>query len=362
MRFNGTKLLDGEYQATIQTEDGVKTRNFTVDAGIDPGRVGLGEVDDANVSVDVMGSQVSTNEVILEEPFFIHQLYPMSLDVVANGETKHTFENPSGDDNINTGPTWQDKTNSSYTYNFTIENETELTLGNRIYRYNTCGQSTDPDELPHYSDPEDRTLVWCDNIPSHPAFKTINASQGQNLQNVRVRSAENNTIPVLPTAADQQMTATETLEERGLMKDEDELDLGPGEFVFLFENTANCGYGCDDNDIDALWDQAISAPEDEPNDPDFNDLIVYVQVERAGVDPGTPSITIMPGGGDSTDVDTGDGSKTGDGPVEVDPSLEGDADEGAGPDIGTGTSDNDVTGGMTGDTGVDVDADHIVIG
>ncbi|ELY78850.1 hypothetical protein C488_05177 [Natrinema pellirubrum DSM 15624] len=158
------------------------------------------------------------------------------------------------------------------------------------------------------------------------------------------------------------MTATETLEERGLMKDEDELDLGPGEFVFLFENTANCGYGCDDNDIDALWDQAISAPEDEPNDPDFNDLIVYVQVERAGVDPGTPSITIMPGGGDSTDVDTGDGSKTGDGPVEVDPSLEGDADEGAGPDIGTGTSDNDVTGGMTGDTGVDVDADHIVIG
>ncbi|WP_245853010.1 DUF7289 family protein [Natrinema ejinorense] len=367
MGFNGTKLLDGEYKATIQTEDGVKTTNFTVDAGIDPGRVGLGEVEDANVTVDVVGSQVSGN-TRRGNPWFgyeyVHILSPMTLDVVANGGTEHSFENPSGGDNINTGPTWQDKTGDSYTYNFTVESETELTLRNT--RYRSCAdRSTDPDELPHYSDPEDRALEWCNNVPTTSVFGPIDASQGQNLQNVRVRSAENNTIPALPAGADQQISATEVLDERGLVKNEDELDLGPGEFVFLFENTADCGRGCDNDDIDALWDDAVEAYERNPdatNDPDFNDLIVYVQVERAGVDPGTPSITIMPGGGDSTDVDTGDGQTAGDAPEEVDPSLEGDTDEGAGPDVGTGTSNDDVTGGMTGETGVDVDADHIVIG
>ncbi|ELZ18301.1 flagellin domain protein [Natrinema thermotolerans DSM 11552] len=359
LNFNGTKLLDGEYQATIQTEDGVKTTNFTVDAGIDPGRVGLGEVDDANVSVDVVGSQVSGN---YSDDW--HLLSPMTLDVVTNGETEHTFSNPNGGTNINTGTTWQDKSSDSYTHNFTVDDTTELTLRN--IRYSSCAsRGTDPNDLAHYSGPTDRTLLWCDSVPYSIRFGPIDASQGQNLQNVRVRSAENNTIPALPAGADQQISATEALEERGLVKDEDKLDLGPGEFVFLFENTANCGPGCDDDDIDALWDDAVEAYNenpDETNDPDFNDLIVYVQVERAGVDPGTPSITIMPGGGDSTDVGTGDGSKTGDGPGEVDPSLEGDADEGAGPDVGTGESTTDVTGGMTGNTGVDVDADHIVIG
>ncbi|WP_222916535.1 flagellin [Natrinema sp. SYSU A 869] len=367
LELNESKLLDGEYRATIRTDDGTETIDFVVDTGIDPGRVGLGEIDDANVTVDVVGSQVSGNNRrwnYWEDKWeYVHLLAPMTLDVVANGGTEHSFDNPTDGDNINTGPTWQDKTGDSYTYNFTVEDETELTLRNT--RYSLCNdRSTDPDELSHYSDPEDRALEWCNDVSSNTEFGPIDASQGENLQNVRVRSAENNTIPALPAGADQQISATEALEERGLVKDEDELNLDSGEFVFLFENTAECGRGCDEDDIDALWDDAVEAYERNPhrtNDPDFNDLIVYVEVERAGVDPGTPSITIIPGGGNSTDVDAGDGRDAG-GVEDVDPTLEGDTDEGSSPSVGTGESNTDETDGVTGDTGVDVDADNIVIG
>ncbi len=371
LELNESKLLDGEYRATIRTDDGTETIDFVVDTGIDPGRVGLGEIDNANVTVDVVGSQVSGNSRRWTgggrwgggEYEYVHLLAPMTLDVVANGGTEHSFDNPTGGDNINTGPTWQDKTDDSYTYNFTVEDETELTLRNT--RYSLCNdRSTDPDELSHYSDPEDRALEWCKDVSSNTEFGPIDASQGENLQNVRVRSAENNTIPALPAGADQQISATEALDERGLVKDEDELDLDSGEFVFLFENTAECGRVCDEDDIDALWDDAVEAYERNPdrtNDPDFNDLIVYVEVERAGVDPGTPSITIKPGGGDSTDVDAGDGRDAG-GVEDVDPTLEGDTAEGSSPSVGTGDSTTDETNGVTGDTGVDVDADTIVIG
>ncbi|SEW16985.1 DUF7289 family protein [Natrinema salifodinae] len=371
LELNESNLLDGEYEATIRTADESVTTTFAVTAGLDPGRVGLGDVEDANVTVEVVGSQVSGNRLNGD-----HQLAPMTLDVVANSETQHSFRNPNGGDNINIGPSWQDKNDDSYRYEFTVKDETELTLRNTRYsstdsrfwgRFSTCAdERTDPNDLPHYSGPTDQDFVWCNNVPSDTAFGPIDASQDQNLQNVRVRSAENDTIPALPAGTEQQLSATETLEERGLVTaDGDELDLGPGEFVFLFENTEDCGsVGCDPDDIDALWNNAINTYERNPDrthDPNFNDLVVYVQVERAGVDPKTPSITIQPGGGDSTDVGHGFGQNTGGG-SDVSPELEGGTDEGNAPSLGTGESDGTRAEDVTVDTGIDIDTDHIVIG
>ncbi|WP_255192300.1 DUF7289 family protein [Natronobeatus ordinarius] len=392
--LNGSALLDGPYETTIYTEnehegetqlESVST-TFDVTAGVDPGRVGLGEIEDANVTVDVLGSQVSSTQ---------GHVAPMTLDVVTNDETEHSFQNPNGGNNINIGPTWQDKSDDSYTYEFTVDEETELTLRNS--RYWICdSQYTHSSELPHYTG-ESIWFSWCDNVPGTPVFGPIDASQDQNLQNVRVRSAENNTIPALPAGTDHQLSATEVLANHGLIEEgEDELDLGPGEFVFLIENTIDCSdVGCDEDDIDALWNDAIDAYEGNPGetyDPNFNDLIVYVEVERAGVTPNTPSITITPGVGNETQVDPGEGDDVG-GIGAVDPGFDGSADPGESPSVGAGEGadpgdgggavdldgsadagdgppvgpgDPDSGSGDSGvdldDIGVDVDADHVVIG
>jgi hypothetical protein len=355
LELNGSKLLDGEYEATIQTEDGSQTVNFVMEAGIDPGTVGVSGLENANVTVDVVGSQVSgggTN----------HFLAPMTLQVMTNGTEEYSFTNPSGGDNINTGPTWQDKSDGSYTYSFQPENNVSLTLRNT--RYEICSaQTTSSSSLSQYTGPYSE-FQWCTDVSGSTTFGPIDATQGKNLQNVRVRSAENNSIPALPAGEEQQLSATEALEKRGLVKNENELDLGPGEVVFLFENTADCGPGCDEDDIDALWDDAVGSYEanpDETADPNFNDLIVYVDVDRANVDPGKPSITIVPTGGDSTDVATGDGYDAG-GVGEVAPSFEADTDEGSAPDVGTGDSNPDDAGSVAGNTGIEIETDHIVIG
>ncbi|SDK81649.1 DUF7289 family protein [Natronorubrum texcoconense] len=363
LALNESNLIDGEYEATIHTDDGTDSVTFDVDAGIDPGRVGLGEIEDAEVTVEVLGSQVSGDGTMWSGlfPQSVHNLAPMTLDILADENEVHSFENPDGGDNINTGPTWQDKSDDSYRYNFSVDDEIELTLRNT--RHNTCqSQSTDPNTLPHYSGPTDRDFMWCTDAPSGEAFGPIDASQGENLQNVRVRSAENNTIPALPAGNDQQLSATEVLEQQGLIADSgDELDLGPGEFVFLFENTETT----DEDGIDALWDDAIDTYEQYPDqtyDPNFNDLIVYVEVERAGVNPDTPSITIIPGGGDETNVSHGGSDGVGEvGDVDVDLG-EGSSSAGNSPSVGTGESAGSTGDHQSTETGIDIDTDYIVIG
>ncbi|MFA9425681.1 flagellin [Natronorubrum sp. A-ect3] len=363
--INRSVLVTGTYDATIATEDDELEMRFDVDAGIDPGDVELGGVENAEVAVEVLGSQVSGPGQIGLPPFFgeyTHNLAPMTLDIVANGETVHSFENPDGGNNVNTGPTWQDKSADSYTYNFTVEDETDLTLRNA--RYETCqDQQTDPNSLNHYNGPTNHEFTWCQDVSGSSVFGPIDASEDANLQNVRVRSNESNTIPALPAGTEQQLSATEVLEQHDLVEDGDnELDLGPGEFVFLFENTESTN----EDGIDALWNEAIDAYENNPDetyDPNFNDLIVYVEVEQAGVDPRKPSITISPERGSEADVDSGDGGEAGT-PGDVDLELGGDADSGGSPDVGPGNSDGDGVSGGQGvdDTGIDIDSDHIVIG
>ena len=369
--INQSVLVDGTYDATIETDDDKLEVTFNVTAGVDPGRVELEDIEDANVSVEVLASQVSGDGSMWVRDGWgwdivpVHHLAPMTLEVVADGKTAHTFENPHGGNNINTGPTWQDNSDDSYTYEFTVKDETELTLRNT--RYSICREeTTDPSTLTHYDGPTDRAFTWCDDVPGAPGsitFGPIDASQDANLQNVRVRSAENNTIPALPAGEEQQLSATEVLEQRGLVEEGgNELDLGPGEFVFLFENTESTS----EDDIDALWDEATAAYEENPDDthdPNFNDLIVYVEVERAGVNPGKPSITIVPGDGNEADIDPGEGDEAGT-PADPELNIDGEVDESDSPDIGAGDSDPDTTGTgtMTNDTNINIGSDNVILG
>ncbi|QSW99197.2 flagellin [Haloterrigena alkaliphila] len=367
--LNQSALIDGEYKMTIRSGDDSVMVPFTVTAGVDPNRVGLGEIEDAEVTVEVLGSQVSGDGLTGD-----HQLAPMTLEIIANGESIHAFENPASGNNINVGPTWQNKNDDSYRHEFTVGEETDLTLRNTRYassRWNwwrqspTCAdQITDPSTLPHYTGPSQRDLAWCTNVPGTTAFGPIDASQGENLQNVRVRSAEDNSIPALPAGTAQQLSATEVLERQGLIAESgDELDLGPGEFVFLFENTESTN----EDGIDALWNEAIGAYEENPSqthDPNFNDLIVYVRVERAGVDPGTPSIRIVPGGGESTEVSSGDGTaagEPGDVSVDVDGSSSGSGIDSIGPGTSSNESGNDGVASID-ESDIDLSSDYIVVG
>ena len=411
LEFNSSVLVSGEYEATIATDDDEERVNFTVTAGVDPGRVGLGEVDNATVDISVLSSQVSgTYEGD-------HRLGSMTLEVLTerNGETEseYLFENPEGGRNINTYPAWQDKSHHAYNTTIEIDEEATLTLASRSYGLpqQTAGCDRRQEAKDYFFGMPINHHYWCadfDDSSEDYLVEPIDATADEQEQNLRVRTAEDNDLPALYPGNEEQESVDEILSDvtdpviaRDSLWSDGELDLQDNEFIFLFETTTECGMddsGCDaDNtDIDALWENAKTS--DSEGDPNFNDLIVYVKVERANVDPGKPSITITPGGGESTAVDAGDGSDVGapggvSGDLEgsaTDPDDELDVDRGSGTDpatpdsvaldpsgsvsgddeleIGPGDSNSDREGGDgSGEvrfdgSGLDLRSDYIVVG
>lgn len=315
--INQSKLLDGNYTATISTQyDEVETE-FTVSAGVDPGRVGLGEIDNATVDISVLGSQVSGTDFLDRD----HSLGTMTLDVLTeqNGQTQteHVFENPEGGNNINTYPAWQNKDHYVYNTTIEIEEESTLTLASRSYG---LPQSTAGCELETASRGRGDHR-WCtqfDDSSTDYLVDPVDATTDEQEQNLRVRSAENNDVPSLQPGNSEQESVDEILADisdpainRDSLWENGELNLEDNEFIFLFETTTQCGMsdaGCseDDENIDALWESAQQTSG--AGDPNFNDLIVYVRVNRADVNPGTPSIDIIPhSNGEESTVGIGEG-------------------------------------------------------
>ncbi|MDF9744924.1 DUF7289 family protein [Natrinema salsiterrestre] len=374
--LNRSRLLDGEYRATIQTEDESTTTSFTVTAGVDPGRAGLDDLDNATVDISVLSSQVSGINGYPND----HELGTMTLEVLTKQEgtttTEHVFENPSGGENINTYPSWQDKSDPVYNTTLEIEEEATLTLASSSYGLpsGTSGCNVQEEAESNYFSPVDQHR-WCEDVDTSSddyLVDQINATADSREQNLRVRTAKDNSVPGLQAGNEEQESVDEILADvsdpvidRDSLWNDGELTLDENEFIFLFEATTQCGMydsGCaeSNDDIDALWESARD--NTGSGDPNFNDLIVYVNVERANVDPGTPSITITPGDGDSTDVDAGEGRDAG-GAGEIDARFEGDTDEGSAPDVGTGDSaPTDGTSGASSNTGIEIDTDHVVIG
>lgn len=377
--INKSVLVDSTYDATISTEDDELEVTFNVTAGVDPGRVGLSDVENATVDISVLSSQVSGIHR------GDHKLGTMTLEVLTeqDGETntEHVFENPENGRNINTYPTWQDK--SDRVYNTTIEIEEEATLTLASKSYGLPGQTAGCEWKE-----EDRFIdtffgpypvgdhQWCEDFDTSSTdylVDPVDATADKQEQNLRVRTAKNNDLPSLQPGNEEQESVNEILSDisdpaidRDSLWEDGELDLNEDEFIFLFEMTTECGMrdsscDADNNDIDALWESAQH--QSVSGDPNFNDLIVYVEVERAGVNPGKPSITIVPGDGNEADIDPGEGDEAGT-PADPELNIDGEVDESDSPDIGAGDSDSDTTGTgtMTNDTNINIGSDNVILG
>nr|WP_230198672.1 flagellin [Halopiger djelfimassiliensis] len=255
-----------------------------------------------------------------------------------NGE--YGSEGSSTRRNLNT----HDTREQIWDYSFTTDERVSLTLSSTLYG---CGRNYETQNVDTYTDGEyyDYHDTWSeyngngywehnDCLNTGRESLSVDATTDSNGANVRVRDSENNLVPELRAGHQRQHSADEVLEraDRDLFGGELEdgtgyLDLKEGqEFVFMMELTEEAARG---TDPDEFWEQAKET--DSPGDPNFNDVIVLVEVDSIPADIEGP----VPVDGDGTPVDVG----------------AGDSD-----------SDPDETSGANPDTGVDVDTDHIVIG
>ncbi|MFB1064761.1 hypothetical protein [Natrinema sp. H-ect4] len=363
--LNESRLLGGEYRATVTTNDDSLTTTFNVSAKSNSGKTGIGVGEPVAANVTVLGTQVSTEQsgYSWTGPVNDHHLIPVDLSVVteSGGErtVHHRFKNKMGGDNINTYDSWQKKGGDEWTKPISIEkddikgNEVTLTLSSTSEQCLSSWCHNKETEsggyTHHYSDDIDNSDPWVD----------VDATADRSLQNVRVRTHKNDTVPELRAYHDLQVSADEILAEKGLWDNETQtLDLGKNEYIFLFEMTSQT----DSSGTDSLWDDAQNT--DGYGDPNFNDLIVYVDIERAGVAVGNPyELTLIPEISDPPEEATsGEGNEAG-GIEGSGPTLEGNANDGVGPgklESGTAGLDND--GSLSSDTGVNVDTNSIVIG
>lgn len=364
--LNESRLLDGEFEATISAENGntESSTSFDVIASGDSSETGIGVGEPIAADVTVLGSQVSTTSSSIFGNND-HGLIPTSLGIVteSGGErtVQHEFENEDSGNNVNTYDAWQDKGGDAWSQSIEIDeddmhgDEVDLTLSATseyclVDLWCSYDHETDGGDgyTHHYNDNVDPSNEWIN----------VDATTDDSIPNVRVRDHENDTVPELRAQHDLQMSSDEILEQEGLWDDDTEtLDLDEGEYVFLFEVTDEA---TNPNDVDDLWDQAQET--DTAGDPNFNDLIVHVDIERANVEVGNPAITLTPQQADSPEYASGE-SGTADGDVGDAELTDGTVDTGSGPDLSTGNSDiSDEQSQSDIETGVDVDADHIVIG
>jgi hypothetical protein len=128
-----------------------------------------------------------------------------------------------------------------------------------------------------------------------------------NPENVRSRDAVANTVPELRAGNPRQQSADELLGDRFVERHENStgvLDLDQDEFVFLFEITDE-----PESDVtaDEFFGQARAA--DGPGDPNFNDLIVLVELgdtrAAGGGAPRPLSPSVTTGAGESVESESG---------------------------------------------------------
>lgn len=344
-RLNRSRLFAGNHSVTVNDE---VTAEFEVSTELDPGRTGISGIRNANVTTEILGTQTSFSGT--EDP---HVTAPIEFQVRGQTESDddfdlYQFENHEGGTNLNTGPSWQsNEAFDAYEQTVTIDRDEDVTLSLRADLYEEdCRDdciNTTQDNIPNFDG--DSSIGWL-NSPDSSADETVDPVGDEELRRVRVRSAEENTIPNLPAGTPQQLSATDILDERDLIEEREddlaELDLDDDEFVFLFQLTPPQEdweqYVDDADEVDEYWQAAINAAQDDDLDtfdPNFNDAVVHVQVEHAPVDVSNPLLEIDPVKADPIETGSGDG-----GPIDVsDPTIDGSVTEGGAPDLDTGDSD-----------------------
>ncbi|WP_449289191.1 DUF7289 family protein [Natrinema gari] len=252
-------------------------------------------------------------------------------------ETYESYRSPE-DQNLNT----HDTRDKIWKYNFTTEDRISLTLSSTLYSCSNYQKKntdlyTDGEYYP-YHDTWSRyngNGYWdhydCGNI--YGKSLEVDATTDSNKANVRVRSSGNNTVPELRAGHQRQQSADEVLErgDKDLFGGKYEngtgyLDLEKGkEFVFMYELTEEAPANTDPEEF---WKEAKET--DTPGDPNFNDVIVLVEVDDV---PTEDIVSPIPVGEDGVPVD-----------------------------VGRGESDNDSSDQSDPDSGVEVDTDKIIIG
>ncbi|WP_449289160.1 DUF7289 family protein [Natrinema altunense] len=252
-------------------------------------------------------------------------------------ENYESYRSPE-DQNLNT----HDTRDKIWKYNFTTEDRISLTLSSTLYSCSNYQKTntdlyTDGEYYPYHDtwSKYDGNGYWdhydCANM--YGKSLEVDAATDSNKANVRVRSSENNTVPELRAGHQRQQSADEVL-ERG---DEDlfggkyengtgYLDLEKGkEFVFMYELTEEAP---PNTDPEEFWKEAEET--DTPGDPNFNDVIVLVEVDDI---PTEDIVSPIPVGEDGVPVD-----------------------------VGRGESDDDSSDPSGFDSGVEVETDKIIIG
>ncbi|WP_247729026.1 DUF7289 family protein [Halovivax limisalsi] len=308
--INSTSLLGAEHDFTVSAvdntdPDGEDGGTFANENGPDVGDTELILPGGSNVNVSVLGTEIGTeadanNNVRWGAAFGSIYTQPVeSGDFVGDsidptGPAERVEGVPWHDQNLNR---WDDH-RTIFSHSFTTEERVSLLFQARSYY--TCSYGGPNSYGGHkYSDSTTigSTLYHHYDCPTgleYDPLVEIEADAGAEKTNVRVLSQEDNVLPQLDPGIEIQQSAKDLLERpevdinvTELPDGSAELDLDDNEYIFVFELThypGMTGTGCYvDPSVspDEYWQKAF----DCPNDPDFNDMLVHVDVESMDPEP-----------------------------------------------------------------------------
>lgn len=281
-------------------------------------------------------------------PTHVQNLVPIDLEVVFedadNGtEIRRTTPWVGDEENVNTRDVRHRMDDDELTESYEVDNAVMTISATSYGDGSNCRTGWDD---PTVDDPYrfvegDGEGLWfdreCHAMSEADEWENVDVAGDEGHGQVRVRSAENNTMPELRGFHEGQKRADELLPDDMFTGEFDEsgnalLNLDENEFLYLFELTASPGPG---DDPDEFFEEAKTKDEDETGDPNFNDVIVHVEVRGNGAPEELEDPFLELDAGGDEPVETGYG--------------ESDTDAGAGGDVGDGPN-------------VDVGTDHIVIG
>nr|WP_247729025.1 CARDB domain-containing protein [Halovivax limisalsi] len=322
---NKTKLLtvDHDFTLTALGSSESVSGSFTIGdgVGVAPGESDLEIPKNTEVNVSVVGTELGTNPYGWEDrvdwaPTFA-TLYTAPIQqgdsLQIGGQETEGETNPEPvpsvewhDENLNQ---WDDPL-PIYSHNFTTSESVRLMVEGQSYE--ECGsyeQVGSDGTHAHYSCPtgeEEEKWITASADPNNPET------------NVRVLNERNNILPEFDPGVEVQHTPKELLDREGVdvnvterENGSAEIHLDENEFLFVFELSHEPGDGhpdenCDfpeDMDPEDYWDRALNCD----GDPDFNDMLVHVDITRN--DPESPKFKgrFNDGNGNTATFGPGDG-------------------------------------------------------
>lgn len=324
---NKTKLLTVEHEVTLRALGSPESESdsFTIgdDVGVAPGESDLEIPENTEVNVSVVGTELGTNpysgweeERVDWAPTFA-TLYTAPVQqgdsLQTGGQETEGATNPEPvpdvewhGENLNQ---W-DNPRPIYSHSFTTTESVRLMVEGKSY--NNCGsyeQVGYDGTFAHYSCPtgmEDEEWITASADPNDPET------------NVRVLSEDRNILPEFDPGVEVQHTPKELLDREGVNVNvterengSAEIHLDENEYLFVFELSHEPGDGHPDENCDFpegmdpedYWNRALNCN----GDPDFNDMIVHVDITQN--DPESPEFRghFNDGNGNTATFGPGDG-------------------------------------------------------